>query len=167
MGTVDKIIIIDNNEIQEELDKFIKTNQKHILFNSDMYQLSLERNLVLKGIIDNYEEKHKIKIQTKNRIWFFKSGEIIRLEAKQRNTTLYLTNKNRSLINESIDQIENQLKDFPFIRIHDDHIVNVNFISKITAGWDENIELVNGETVPVESQRKQSILKSLENHNKL
>jgi DNA-binding LytR/AlgR family response regulator len=167
MGPVDKIIIIDNNEIQEELDKFINTNQKHILFNSDMDQLSTETNPILKGIIDNYEEKHKIKIRTKTRIWFFKSSEIIRLEAKKQNTILYLTNQNRSLINESIDQIENQLKDFSFIRIHDDHIVNVNFISKITAGWDESIELINGEIVPIENQRKQYILKSLENHNKL
>jgi two-component system LytT family response regulator len=167
MDPVDKIIIIDNNEIQEELDKFININQKHILFNSDMDQLSTETNPILKGIIDNYEEKHKIKIRTKTRIWFFKSSEIIRLEAKQQNTILYLTNQNRSLINESIDQIENQLKDFSFIRIHDDHIVNVNFISKITAGWDESIELINGEIVPIENQRKQYILKSLENHNKL
>ena len=164
---MDKIIIIDNNEIQEELEKFIIANKKHILFNSDMDQLSLERNPILKGIIDNYEEKHKIKIQTKNRIWFFKSGEIIHLEAKQQNTLLYLTNKNRSLINENIDQIENQLKDFSFIRIHNDHIINVNFISKINAGWDENVELINGDIIPIESQRKQSILKSLENHNKL
>ena len=164
---MDKIIIIDNNDIQEELDKFININQKHILFNSDMEQLSLERNPILKVIIDEYEEKHKIKIQTKNRIWFFKSGEIIRLEGKRQNTILYLTNKNRSLINESIDQIENQLKDFSFIRIHNDHIINVNFISKITAGQDEYIELINGEIVPIESQRKQYILKSLENHNKL
>ncbi|NOX46768.1 MAG: hypothetical protein GXO89_07305 [Chlorobi bacterium] len=164
---MDKIIIIDNNEIQEELDKFINTNQKHILFNSDMDQLSLERNPILKGIINNYEVKHKIKIQTKNRIWFFKSGEIIRLEGKRQNTILYLTNKSRPLINESIDQIENQLKDFSFIRIHNDHIINVNFISKIATGQDEYIELINGETIPVESQRKQSILKSLETHNKL
>jgi two-component system LytT family response regulator len=167
MNPVDKIIIIDNNEIREELEKFIIANRKHILFNSDMDQLSLERNPILKGIIENYEEKHKIKIRTKNRIWFFKSNEIIRLEAKQQNTVLYLTNQNRSLINESIDQIENQLKDFSFIRIHDDHIVNVNFISKITAGQDENIELINGEIVPIENQRKQYILQSLENHNKL
>ena len=164
---MDKIIIIDNNEIQEELEKFIVANKKHILFNSDMDLLSLERNPILKDIIENYESKHKIKIHTKSRVWFFKSGEIIHLEAKQQNTLLYLTNKNRSLINENIDQIENQLKDFSFIRIHDNHIINMNFISKINAGGDENIELINGDIIPIESQRKQYILKSLENHNKL
>ncbi len=164
---MDKIIIIDNNEIQEELEKFIIANKKHILFNSDMDLLSLERNPILKDIIENYESKHKIKIHTKSRVWFFKSREIVRFEAGQGNTTAYLTNMNHSVINENIDQIENQLKDFSFIRIHNDHIINMNFIVKITAGQNVNIELMNGDIVPIEDQRKQYILKSLENHNKL
>ena len=62
---MDKIIIIDNNEIRDELEQFITENKRHILFNSDMDLLSLESNPVLKEIIDTLigiNEKRVIKI---------------------------------------------------------------------------------------------------------
>jgi two-component system LytT family response regulator len=164
---MDKIIIIDNNEIQDELEKFIVANKKHILFNSDMDLLSLERNPILKDIIENYESKHKIKIHTKSRVWFFKSREIVRFEAGQGNTTAYLTNKNHSVINENIDQIESQLKDFSFLRIHNDHIVNMVFITRIYEDNKEKVTLTNGDILPIDNQRKQYILETLEKYNKL
>jgi two-component system LytT family response regulator len=164
---MDKIIIIDNNEIQDELEEFIVANKKHILFNSDMDLLSLEKNPILKDIIENYESKHKIKIHTKSRVWFFKSREIVRFEAGQGNTTAYLTNKNHSVINENIDQIESQLKDFSFLRIHNDHIVNMVFITRIYEDNKEKVTLTNGDILPIDNQRKQYILETLEKYNKL
>lgn len=158
---MDKIIIIDNNGIQDELEKFIIANKKHILFNSDMEYLSLKTNPILKEIIKNYEEKHKIKIQTKNGIWFFKSHEMIRMESKGENTVIYLTNKTHQLINENINQIEIQLKDLSLLRTHDNHLINVNYISQIS-NRDQNIKLNNGDIIPIDEQRKQQILISLE-----
>jgi len=164
---MDKIIIIDNNEIRDELEQFIADNKKHILFNSDMDLLSLESNPILKEIIENYELKHKIKIHTKTRVWFFKSREIVRFEAGNGNTTAYLTNKNHSVINENINQIENQLKDFSFLRIHNNHIVNMNFITRIFEDNSGKVTLTNGDILPVDNQRKQYIIETLEKHNKL
>ncbi len=164
---MDKIIIIDNNEIRDELEQFITENKRHILFNSDMDLLSLESNPVLKEIIDNYELKHKIKIQTKSRIWFFKNYEIVRFEASKGNTMVYLTNESRAVINENIDEIENQLKDFSFLRIHNDHIVNMVFIARIYEDNNEKVTLTNGDILPIDNQRKQYILETLEKYNKL
>jgi len=164
---MDKIIIIDDSGVQDELEKFIVANKKHILFNSDMDLLLLEKNPILKDIIENYESKHKIKIHTKSRVWFFKSREIVRFEAGKGNTTAYLTNKNHSVINENINQIENQLKDFSFLRIHNNHIVNMSFITRIFEDNSGKVTLTNGDILPVDNQRKQYIIETLEKHNKL
>ncbi len=164
---MDKIIIINDSGIQSELENFLIANKKHIRFSSNMDEISLGQNPILKEIVRNYEEKHKVKIHSKDNIRFFRANEIIRIKANKDKTLIFLINEKVDEINETIDQIENQLKDFSFIRIHDDHIINTSFIAKITAGRDIDIELMNGDIVPIEDQRKQYILNSLENHNKL
>jgi len=159
---MDKIIIIDNTGIREEVEKFIFKNRKHILFASDLDEMTLNENPVLKEIIANYEEQNKIKIHTKSRIWFFKGHEIIRIEGREKDTVIYLSDKHTRVLNESIDEIENQLKDFSFIRIHRNHIVNINYLSKIAG---EKTELTTGDVLPIEPQLKQYIAESIEKYH--
>jgi len=161
---MDKIIIIDDSGIQKELEKFLIANKKHIRLSSDMDELSLGNNSILSEIIKRYEDKHKLKIQTKDKIRFYKSNEIIRFEAKQDKTIIFLSNNTTSEIDESIEGIEQQLQNFSFIRIHKNHIINVNFISKIYGNFDNQIELTNGETIPVTKNRKKQIMDSLNKH---
>ena len=161
---MDRIFIIDDDGIKEKLEKFLIANKKHIRLNSDMDELSLGNNSILSEIIKRYEDKHKLKIQTKDKIRFYKSNEIIRFEAKQDKTIIFLSDNTTSEIDKSINDIESQLKSFFFIRTHENHIINVNYISKIYGDSDELIELLNGETVPVTINRKKYIMNFLNKH---
>ncbi|MBL7105867.1 MAG: LytTR family transcriptional regulator DNA-binding domain-containing protein [Bacteroidales bacterium] len=161
---MDKIIIIDDSGIQNELEKFLIANKKHIRLSSDMDELSLSNNSILSEIIKRYEDKHKLKIQTKNKIRFYKSNEIIRFEAKQDKTIIFLSDNTTYEIDVSIDGIDSQLKSFSFIRIHDNHIINMNYISKISGNFNAQIELTNRETIPVAKNRKKHIMDSLNKH---
>ena len=164
---MDRIIIIDDSGIQKKLEKFLLANKNNIRLNTDMDEIALSNDFALSEIIKTYEEKHKLKIHTKSRVWFFKSREIIRFEALEKDTRVYLTNQNRPVINENIDEVENQIKDFSFLRIHNKHIINMNHIARIFEDDSEKISLLNGDVLPVEKLRKQYILESIEKHNKL
>ncbi|MCD4788658.1 MAG: LytTR family transcriptional regulator [Bacteroidales bacterium] len=158
---MDKIIIINDSGIQKELEEFLIANKKHIWFSSDMDEISLGQNPILKEIVRRYEEKHKIKIQSKDHIRFFRANEIIRFKANNNKTIIFLTNEKVVEINETIDNIEQQLENQPFLRLHEDHIINVNFISKIFNKTENNIELNDGTSLPVTEIRKEFIMNFL------
>ena len=158
---MDKIIIINDSGIQPELEEFLITNKKHVRFNSDMDEMSLGQNPILKEIVRKYEEKHKVKIQSKDNIRFFQANEIIRFQATYNKTTIFLINDKEVEINETIDKIEQQLKVLPFLRINENHIINVHFISKIFDKTENNIELNDGTLLPVTEIRKNTITKFL------
>ena len=158
---MDKIIIINDSGIQSELEKFIIANKKHIRFNSDMDEISLSNNSLFQEITKRYEEKHKVKIHSKDNIRFFQANEIIRFKANKNKTNIFLANEKVVEINESLDKIEQQLGKQPFLRIHESHIINVHFISKIFDKTENNIELNDGTLLPVTEIRKDIITKFL------
>jgi len=105
-----------------------------------------------------------MKIISENQILFFKDIEIIRFESTAHSTIIHFLNGTTSNIVESINSIEKQLKDSDFIRIHEDHIINVNYIAKIADDFSDSIELENGVLLPVNKKTKDMIIHLLNNH---
>ncbi len=105
-----------------------------------------------------------MKIISKDQIRFFKNHEILRLESVGENTIIYFLDGNSLEIDNPLDNIEAEMKNTEFIRIHDKHIVNVNHIARIAAGNDDFVELSNAEVLPIETGQKQLIMELLTNH---
>jgi len=105
-----------------------------------------------------------MKITSENQILFFKNNEIIRFESIDRSTIIHFINGTSSEIHEPINSIEKQLIDVDFIRIHDEHIINVNYIAKIAGGTTCFVELSNANILPINSAQKEIILEILSNH---
>ncbi|MEZ5198456.1 MAG: LytTR family transcriptional regulator DNA-binding domain-containing protein [Bacteroidales bacterium] len=155
---MDKIIIIDDSGIKKELEAFLMANKNHIRLSSDMDELSLGQNPVLKEIVRRYEEKHKVKIQSKDHVRFYKLNDIIHFEAAENFTFIYQSDGTKNIVNETIDSIEIQLQDFPFFRTHPNHIVNLHHIVRVSDQSENRIELSTGDNVPVTASKKEIII---------
>ncbi len=105
-----------------------------------------------------------MKIVSKDKIRFFKNHEILRFESVNDKTLICFINGRSLEIDNPLDNIEAQLKKSGFIRIHDSHIVNVNYIARIAAGTDDFVEMSNAEVLPIETGQKQIIVELLANH---
>ncbi len=105
-----------------------------------------------------------MKITSENQILFFKNNEIIRFESVDRSTIIHFTNGTSSEIHEPINSIEKQLTDVDFIRIHDEHIINVNYLTQIPDNLSDSIELENGVLLPVSKKMKNLIINILNSH---
>lgn len=105
-----------------------------------------------------------MKITSENQILFFKNNEIIHFESVTNNTIIHFINGTSSEIHESIDSIEKQLTDVDFIRIHDEHIINVNYLTKIPDNLSDSVELENGVLLPVNKQTINRIINILNSH---
>lgn len=107
-----------------------------------------------------------MKISTKEQILFFKDNEIIRFEAKDRHTIIFLVDGNTEEINEPITSISRQLRNYGFIRINDNHLINVNFITGIPNKTSDFIEVNNSHLLPISKEQKEIIIQLVSSHLK-
>jgi DNA-binding LytR/AlgR family response regulator len=159
---MDRIIIIDDSVIRSELERFIIANRNHIRFNSDFDSLSLGSDPLLKEILSKYEDKYRIKIRSKDKLYFFRRNEIVRFEKQGEKARIILHDKKVIDLNESFESLANQLEDAPFARVHEHHLVNVYQIEKIPTISDPNLTTSDGIVIPVE-QSRMSLLISMIN----
>jgi len=115
---MDRIIIIDDNGIQHDLNHFLKANKNHIRLDSDIKELSTGSNSLIKEIIESYENKYRIKFQSKDLVYIFKVNEILYLKAKQDKTEIYLTKGDPVELDSKLEKFEDQLKDYQILNVH-------------------------------------------------
>jgi two-component system LytT family response regulator len=158
---MDRIIIIDDKVIRNELEAFLIANQEHIRLNSNMDEVSMGNNPSLQEIISLYENKYKLKIRSRDNIRFYRLKDIIRLEAKGKVTLLKLINGKLHTINESFEIVESQLRDFPFFKAHNEHLINLYHVTGIQKIQNARIFMDNGDVIPLLDKQKDLIVNAL------
>ncbi len=78
---------------------------------------------------------------------------VIRIEADGNTCKLYLKNGQTMIMQLSLDIIEDQMGNCSFIRIHPDHLVNAEHISKIPDKAVDGILLSDGKKIPVKEKK--------------
>ena len=159
---MDRIIIIDDRDIRNELEAFLITNREHIRLSSDMDELSLANNPVLDEILKRYEEKYKVKIKTRDNIRFYRLKEIVCMKSINNRTSIELIGGNVHVIDETLDEIENQVKNFPFFRTHCNYLVNMHHIAGIKGIPDPCVIMTHGELIPLSEKQHQIMQNTFE-----
>ncbi|MDN3594701.1 LytR/AlgR family response regulator transcription factor [Zunongwangia endophytica] len=119
----------------------------------DTYKLKLET------LLYNQQEpqKRKIVLKTQEDIFVVDITDIIRAEAHNNYTTIYRASAESILVSQSLKKIEDQLLVSDFIRVHQSHLVNTNFISKFQKKTN-NLILTSEEKIPVSVAKRADLL---------
>jgi two-component system LytT family response regulator len=99
----------------------------------------------------------KIIIRTSESIYFVQKEKIIRCEADKNYTTIYQVEEKSILVSRTLKDFELLLPPPNFIRIHQSHLINVNFIKRIEK-QESRIQLIDNSYVPIAS-RKHDLIK--------
>jgi two-component system, LytTR family, response regulator len=123
-------------------------------------------NLQVKSLLQNINVAsgglQKIAVHTIDGLEFLKVEDIVRLEAKGSYTDFYLQNKTVVVASRSIKDYEDILSEDIFLRIHNSHIVNLNYIKKYHKGRGGYIVLEDGKNIEVATRRKHDFLSRFE-----
>ncbi len=104
----------------------------------------------------NLRDTDRTNIPTSDGFIMVKSAEVIRLEANESYTRIYLSNGEKHLSSKNIRVFEEMLNPDIFFRTHKSHIVNMLYHLKGFSRQDGNVALLsNGDRIPV-SRRKLS-----------
>ena len=102
----------------------------------------------------------KLAVPTSEGFELIPADNVIRCEADDNYTHLYLKNKTKIIASRTLKEMEEQLKEFSyFIRVHHSYIVNLNEVVKYVRGEGGYLVMTDESTVNVSRSRKEALLK--------
>lgn len=110
-------------------------------------------------IVNLPPKEHRIAVQLMKEIRFLNPADIIRCEAANNYTHLFLQSGEKLLASKGIYEFDEMLSPYHFIRCHQSHLVNRKFVRSLLS--DDNVfEIllsVNNERVPVSRLKKDHV----------
>lgn len=104
---------------------------------------------------------NRISLHTQERIVVVKIEDIIRCEADGNNTWFHLSNGERIFVTKTLKQFETLLKDHPFFRTHQSHLVNLRHIQEYVRKEGGYLKMDNGDLVSVAVRKKAELVQLL------
>ncbi len=86
---------------------------------------------------------------------------IISCESESNYTFLFLKDKRKIIASRNLKDIEELLEDYPFIRVHNSYLVNINEVEKYVKGEGGYLVMSDGSMVNVSRSRKELLMKKL------
>lgn len=130
-------------------------------------QLNIQQQLhdaPKKHIAKNYHEHQnkKFVFPHLNGFDLIEVSQIIRCQADDNYTKIFLQNGTSRLISKTLKKVEQQLNELGFLRVHKSHLVNLNHIVSYQKGNLGSLIMSDGSEVSITSEKKAKLLKLLD-----
>ena len=138
----------------EELKNAVQKADKRIKEKMQNHELG---NLL--QLIKNREERsdHKLALPTLKETRFVHPKDIIRCESSNAYTSFYISTGEKIVVSKPIYEYDELLSDFGFIRCHQSHLVNKEYIRSWRKGDGGYLILQNGHEIPVSKSKKEMV----------
>lgn len=142
---------LDPDELKSSVEKVIK------------YFSSGNVNDTIKLLLDSISKPHaqrKIVLRTLNTVHVIEIDNIIRCESDRNYTAFYLVDEEKILISRSMKEFDEMLEGHGFLRVHNSHLINLNFVRKFLK--DELIcVLRDNSSIPVAYRKREELLDAI------
>ncbi len=129
----------------------------------DQIQPNKERIDILKETLSAPEKKpDKISLHTLDKIIIVNLDDIIRCESDSNNTIFHLQDQRKIFVTKTLKYFSEMLKSYDFIRVHQSHLINLQYISEYIKTDGGYLMLKNGHNVPVSVRKKAEIIEILD-----
>ena len=137
-------------ELQAAVNRLIHAKKKK----------SAERLEVLKkSMAEIKTQENKIAIPTSEGIEFFQIKNIVRIESSSNYSKLILNDGQNILVTKLLKEFEEMLLNYRFYRVHNSHLINLDYIKKYIRGDGGQIVMQNGDMIDVSRRKKDEFLK--------
>lgn len=118
-------------------------------------------SLLKQSIEENKSQDNKIAVPTNEGLEFIIIKNILRIESSTNYSRLFLINKQSLLVTRLLKDFEELLTPYKFFRVHNSHLINLNYISKYIRGDGGQVVMENGDVVDVSRRKKEEFLSLL------
>lgn len=105
----------------------------------------------------------RIMLPTGSGLDIFELDDIVRCEADDAYTVIYLKNKQYLIVTKHLNALEDVLSDYGFLRVHRKFIVNSKYIKKLKKSRkNPSLLLTDGAEVPISESRYENFLEAIQ-----
>lgn len=145
---------VDIGELQTAVDKAMKQRRLK------------EQNRQLEHLVyllkaQQTNEEQRIALATTKETRLVKVGEIVRCESSNNYTTFFLSDQDMLVVCRPIYEYEELLKGYGFLRCHQSHLVNKNYIKSWKKELGDFLVLIDGAELPVSRGKKEAVRQAL------
>ncbi len=139
---------------------------KRVSSESKMHDQVVKWEALFNNISKLEEKTHKIVLKTSESIHLVPVTDIIHCEADNNYTTFYLVSGEKIVISKGLKEYEDLLEGHGFFRVHQSHLINMNFILRFDKRDGGYVILTDKSTIPVSQRKKQKLLEFFEGLNR-
>ena len=118
-------------------------------------------DILKKSLSDNRTQEDKIAISTSEGIEFIPIKNIIHIESKSNYSKIYLGDNKNIVVSKILKDFEEMLLPYNFYRIHNSHLINLNFIQKYIRSHGGQVMLLDGTVIDISRRKKEEFLKMI------
>lgn len=143
---------VDPDDLAAALDKFRK---KRTAGDSLTHLQQLLTNL------HQPPAQARVALPTLTGFLFVAVKDIVRCESDNTYTTFHMNDKRSIIVSKILKECEMMLADYRFFRIHNSHLVNLDYIAEYIKGEGGIVKMTDGTQVDVSRRRKDEFLRVL------
>ncbi|MEL7586477.1 MAG: LytTR family DNA-binding domain-containing protein [Prolixibacteraceae bacterium] len=141
---------IDGEEFSKAIRKVVQKSENE--------QLSQKIRVLLSNLPEGNKPK-RISVPTLDGYIFLEISDIVRCQSDVNYTHIFTRSRQRYIASKTLKHFEELLAACNFFRIHNSHLINLEYIKRYTKGKGGYVTLTDGSTLEVSMRRKEEFLK--------
>jgi two-component system, LytTR family, response regulator len=142
---------IDISELEEAIGKVT-----HRLFPKSSVSENMDQNILVEN--EPVYESGFLRVNTEDGTELVSVKDIVFLKSLNYYTKIVLNNDKTFITTKTLKDHEKLLKDYPFARIHQSFMININFLKSVEIKEKNIAVMQNGEEIAVSRRRKDEFL---------
>lgn len=120
-------------------------------------ELNVKYQTLLNNVSEPTKNKRRIILKTMERIYSVDISEVIRFEADGNYTKVFLADGKKIMVSRLLKEFEELLSDVGFLRVHQSHLINTNYLFFFEKG-EGNVVMKDNSVVPVSNRKKEQLM---------
>jgi two-component system, LytTR family, response regulator len=122
------------------------------------------RNLLTNLQLPPTDVKTKIALPSLTGFLYVAIKDIVRCESDNTYTTFFTLDKRKIVVSKTLKEVEQMLNGYRFFRIHNSHLVNLDYVTEYTKADGGMVTMADGSQIDVSRRRKDEFLLQLHRH---
>ena len=139
-------------DLQQAVERLHKTYNK---------QTKEKIDVLKKSLSDNRSQEDKIAISTSEGIEFIPIKNILHIESKSNYSKIYMPENKNIMVTKILKDFEEMLLPYNFYRVHNSHLINLNYIKKYIRSEGGHVMLQDGTVIDISRRKKEEFLKMI------
>jgi len=118
-------------------------------------------DILKRSLSENKTQDDKIAISTTEGIEFVPIRSIIHIESKSNYSKIFLTENKSITVSKILKDFEEMLLPYNFYRVHNSHLINLNYIQKYVRSQGGHVQLEDGTIIDISRRKKEEFLKMI------